>query len=98
MSFLGAWCANIIDQSDYDSFGVEPIGHMVVKSGRTKSRRRNVLQSGSRACTKIHLHSEHYVLFVLIQKEPKKSRAKYAARPQAGPPPHLARANAPAQN
>jgi len=23
-----------------------------------------------------------YVLFVLIQKEPKKSRAKYAARPQ----------------
>jgi len=32
------------------------------------------------------------------QKETKKSRAKYAAHPHAGPPPHLARPNAPARH
>jgi hypothetical protein len=54
---------------------------------------------------------EHDVLFVLTvplpkrlragryKKEPKKSRAKYAAhRTNAGPPPHLALAIAPARN
>jgi hypothetical protein len=33
-----------------------------------------------------------------MQKGPKRSRAKYAAHPHAGPPPHLAPATAPARN
>ena len=33
-----------------------------------------------------------------VQKERKKSRAKYAAHPHSGPPPHLTRAIAPAEN